>query len=222
MRVLASLLRLKVTLGYFALALTATALLSHLRPHTQWHVLFEASTNLHNLGDGHVGTLVASAFLTDGETDWLWLGSVAVLFAVAEWLSGSTRFLLTFVAGHVGATALVALGLFVGIRADWLADSLAVAVDVGVSYAAAAVAGSMIRYLSGPWRTTWACGWVSLVAASVVMDPSFTAFGHAAALSIGLALGAFYLRRDGKPLIDNRSRTVVAEPVQPSASMTSL
>ncbi|SNS41784.1 rhomboid-like protein [Rhodococcoides kyotonense] len=246
MRVLAPLLRLKVTIAYFALALSATAFLSHLHPRAQWHVLLEASTNLRNLGDGHVGTLVASAFLTDGEPNWLWLGSIAVLFAVAEWVSGSTRFLSTFVAGHVGATALVALGLFVGIHADWLADSLAVAVDVGVSYAAAAVAGSMIRYLRRPWRLAWASGWIALVAAAAAFDPSFTAFGHTAALSIGFGLGWLYLRRDAKRLIDNRSRvatlshptqthvrsrgrwhpsqarSAAVEPVQRQHSMTSL
>lgn len=222
MRFLATFLRFKVTVTYFALTLSAAAFLSHLHPRMQWHVLLEASTNLHNLSDGHIGTLVASAFLTDGEPNWLWLGSVAVLFAVAEWVSGSKRFLLTFTAGHVGATALVALGLFVGIHADWLTDSLEVAVDVGVSYGAAAVAGSMIRYLPHPWRTAWAAGWILLVTAAAVSDPSFTAFGHAAALSIGFTLGVMYLRRDGKRLILNRSQRSTTEPVQRAHSMTSL
>lgn len=222
MRVLAPLLRLKVTIGYFALAMSATALVAQLRPRAQWHVLLEASTNLRNLGDGHIGTLVVSAFLTDGELNWLWLGSIAVLFAVAEWVAGSRRFLLTFAAGHVGATALVALGLFVGIHADWLADSLTVAVDVGVSYAAAAVAGSMIRYIRPPWRYVWAAAWTGVVAAAAASDPSFTAFGHAAALSIGFGLGALYLKRDAKRLILNRSRRVTTEPMRPEPSMTSL
>ncbi|WP_072805303.1 rhomboid-like protein [Rhodococcoides yunnanense] len=219
---LAALTRLKVTIAYFAIALSVTAFLAHLHPRTQWHVLLEASTNLHNLGDGHIGTLVASAFLTDGEPNWLWLGSIAVLFVVAEWVSGSRRFLLTAAAGHVGATSFVAVGLVVGIHADWLADSLAVAVDVGVSYAAAAVAGSMIRYLRPPWRAVWVAGWIAFVTAAAVSDPSFTAFGHALALSIGFMLGAVYIRIDAQRLILNRSRQVAAERVQPEHAMTSL
>lgn len=222
MRVLGYLSRLRVTAVYLPLAAAAAIVVDRLGPHTQSHVLREASTNLHNLGDGHIVTLVTSAFLTDGEPNWLWFASVAALLGTAEWLSGSRRFLLTFVVGHVGATALVTAGLFVGIHADWVAESLARAVDVGVSYAAAAVAGSMIRYLHGHWRTAWATGWIATVAIAAVSDPSFTAFGHAAALGIGFALGAVYLRRDANPLISNEFRTERTERVQPPHSMTSL
>lgn len=222
MRVLAPPLRLRVTITYFVLTLGATAFVSSLHERAQWHLLLAASTNLHNLGDGHVGTLVASAFLTDGDVNWVWLGAVALLFAVAEWFAGWKRFLLTFTAGHVGATAFVALGLFIGIRADWIEDSLAVAVDVGVSYAAAAVAGSMIRYLPRPWRTAWACAWISFVVFAEVSEPSFTAFGHVAALSIGLVLGTVYLQRDGKPLLLNKSHRTTTERVHPTPAMTSL
>lgn len=222
MRWPAILLRLKVTITYSVLAATAAILVGHLGPHAQWHVLLGASTNLHNLGDGHVGTLVASAFLTDGEPNWVWLGAVAFLFAVAEWISGSMRFLLAFAAGHIGATVLVAAGLFVGIHADWLEDSLAVAVDVGVSYAAAAVAGSLIGYLRGPWRVLWAGGWLALVGASAIADPSFTAFGHATALCIGLGLGAYFLHHDANTLRDKRIDVDATESVHPTSAMTSL
>lgn len=110
MRVSAPLFRLRVTITYLALAVGSAIFLNQLRPRAQWHVLREASTNLHNLSDGHIVTLVASVFLTDGEVNWLWLASVAALFAVAEWVSGSRRFLCTFLLGHIGATALVAIG----------------------------------------------------------------------------------------------------------------
>jgi hypothetical protein len=222
LRILASLLKVRVTLAYVVLASVAAIAMSHLGPRSQWHVLHEASTNLHNLSDGHIATLITSAFLTDGEPNWAWLACVAALFAVAEWVSGSRRFTLTFVAGHVGATAIVAVGLFVGIHADWLADSLAMTVDVGVSYAAAAVAGSMIRYLPGVWRVLWGAGWIGVVSAAAISDPSFTAFGHTAALFIGFAVGCVYLRVDGKPLFANNSRPEQIERVHPTPSMTSL
>ncbi|OZF08882.1 hypothetical protein CH300_03025 [Rhodococcus sp. 15-1154-1] len=175
MRWPAILLRLKVTIAYSVLAATAAILVGHLGPHAQWHVLLRASTNLRNLGDG-----------------------------------------------HVGATVLVAAGLFVGIHADWLEDSLAVAVDVGVSYAAAAVAGSLIRYLRGPWRVLWAGGWLALVGASAIADPSFTAFGHATALCIGLTLGGYFLHHDAKALRDRYIADAATESVHPTSAMTSL
>ena len=221
-RLLASALRIRVTLAYCALAVAGTVVLGQIGPHDRWHVLHAASTNLHNLTDGHLATLVTSVFLTEGRVNWLWLAAVALLFAVAEWISGWRRFLLTFSAGHLGATALVAVGLLIGIHNDWLADSLAVAVDVGVSYAAAAVAGSMIRYLPMPWRAGWAALWIGVVAISGVSDPSFTAVGHAIALTIGFGLGVLYLRRDASALsqkaIDGRS----TEWVQPSPQLSTL
>ncbi|MGV8871409.1 MAG: rhomboid-like protein [Rhodococcus sp. (in: high G+C Gram-positive bacteria)] len=221
-RLLALALRIRVTLVYCLLATAGTIALDQIGTHDRWHVLHAASTNLHNLTDGHLATLVTSVFLTEGRVNWLWLASVALLFAVAEWISGWRRFLLTFSAGHIGASALVAIGLFIGIHADWLADSLAMAVDVGVSYAAAAVAGSMIRYLPMPWRAGWAALWIGAVAVSGISDPSFTAVGHAIALSIGLGLGATYLHRDASTLSGKRIGTASTEWVQPSSQLSTL
>ncbi|TFI42021.1 hypothetical protein E4P29_18345 [Rhodococcus sp. 1R11] len=221
-RLLSVVLRLRVTLVYCMLTAAGTVTLGQIGPHDRWHVLHAASTNLHNLTDGHLATLVTSAFLTEGRPDWWWLASVAILFAVAEWVSGWRRFLLTFCAGHIGATALVAVGLFVGIHVDWFADSLAVAVDVGVSYAAAAVAGSLIRYLAMPWRAVWATSWIAVVAVGAVTEPSFTAAGHALALTIGLGLGALFLRRDAMPLLRNRIGSTSTDRVQPSAQLSTL
>ncbi|QII07582.1 hypothetical protein BH93_21365 [Rhodococcoides fascians A25f] len=221
-RLLAFALRIRVTLVYCILAAAGTVALGQIGPHDRWHVLHAASTNLHNLTDGHLATLVTSVFLTEGRVNWLWLAGVAILFAVAEWISGWRRFLVTFSAGHIGATALVAVGLFIGIRVDWLADSLAMAVDVGVSYAAAAVAGSMIRYLPMPWRLGWAALWIAVVAVSGISNPSFTAVGHAVALSIGLGLGTLYLQRDVSMLRHKTIDATSADRVQPSPQLSTL
>ncbi|WP_415975413.1 rhomboid-like protein [Rhodococcus sp. 077-4] len=221
-RLLRFALRIRVTLVYCALAAAGTVALGQIGARDRWHVLHAASTNLHNLTDGHLATLVTSVFLTEGRVNWLWLAAVALLFAVAEWMSGWRRFLLTSSAGHVGATALVAVGLLIGIHNDWLADSLAMAVDVGVSYAAAAVAGSMIRFLTMPWRAGWAAVWIGFVAVSGVSDPSFTAVGHAIALTIGLGLGALYLRRDASALSHTVIDATSTEWVQPSPQLSTL
>ena len=221
-RLLSIVLRLRVTLVYCLLTAAGTVALGQIGPHARWHVLRAASTNLHNLTDGHLATLVTSVFLTEGPVDWLWLAGIALLFAVAEWMSGWRRFLLTFGAGHIGATVLVAVGLFIGIRVDWLADSLAMAVDVGASYAAAAVAGSMIGFLPMPWRLGWASLWIGVVAVGGISNPSFTAVGHALALSIGLGLGAPYLYRDGSTLRRNAIGATSADRVQPSPQLSTL
>ncbi|MDI6626990.1 MAG: hypothetical protein QME72_04640 [Rhodococcus sp. (in: high G+C Gram-positive bacteria)] len=221
-RLLTFALRIRVTLLYIALAVAGTVALGRIGPHDRWHVLHAASTNLHNLGDGHLATLVTSVFLTEGRVNWLWLAAVALLFAVAEWISGWRRFLVTFSAGHIGATVLVAVGLLIGIHNDWLADSLAMAVDVGVSYAAAAVAGSMIRYLPMPWCAGWAALWIGVVTISGVSDPTFTAVGHAIALSIGFGLGALSRRIDASTLSHRTIDGTSTEWVQPSPQLSTL
>lgn len=221
-RLVTLVLRVRVTAVYCLLALGGAAALEQIGPRDRWHVLHAASTNLHNLTDGHLATLVTSAFITEGGMNWLWLACVTTLFAVAEWMSGWRRFLLTFSAGHIGATTLVAVGLFIGIHADWVADSLATAIDVGISYAAASVAGSMVRYLPMPWRAAWVALWVGVVVFGALTDPSFTAIGHALALSIGLGLGALYLRADTPALSDDRIADASADRVQPSPQLSTL
>lgn len=221
-RLLTLVLRIRVTLVYCTLAAAGTVALGRIGPHDRWHVLHAASTNLHNLTDGHLATLVTSVFLTEGRVNWLWLAGVAILFAVAEWMFGWRRFLVTFSAGHIGATALVAVGLFIGIRADRLADSLAMAVDVGVSYCAAAVAGSMIRCLPMPWRLGWAAFWIAIVAVSAISNPSFTAVGHAVALGIGLGLGALYIHRDASMVRHKTIDATSADRVQPGPQLSTL
>ena len=56
----------RVTVAYaMVLAVVGVTLLA-LGPHVQHTVISHLSTNLHNLAQGHLGTLVGSAFVTEG------------------------------------------------------------------------------------------------------------------------------------------------------------
>ena len=70
-----------------------------------------ASTNLHNLSHGHLGTLLGSAFVVDAGPIYDWLPGLVCLLALAELLWRSARLVVAFAVGHVGATLLVAVGL---------------------------------------------------------------------------------------------------------------
>jgi hypothetical protein len=61
-------------------------------------------------------------------------------------------------------------------------------VDVGVSYGFGAVAALFTYRLSGGWRWVWASALVSFAIGAIVIDGSFTSYGHAAAFAIGFAL----------------------------------
>ena len=140
---LSRLARVRITLGYaFALVSVSVALVV-LGPRVREHVIVQASTNLHNLAHGHLGTLFGSAFVTDAGPMWFWLPGLVCLLALAELIWRSGRLALVFVTGHVGATLLVAVGLTAAIEFGWLPLSIARASDVGVSYGAVAVLGAL-------------------------------------------------------------------------------
>jgi len=57
--------RIRVTVAYAAILLGVTTGLTLLGPQVQARVIRHASTNLHNLSHGHIGTLFVSAFVID-------------------------------------------------------------------------------------------------------------------------------------------------------------
>ncbi|HEX7827934.1 MAG TPA: rhomboid-like protein, partial [Mycobacterium sp.] len=100
--------RLRVTVSYAVILLVVTTTLTDLGP-TAWdRVIRHASTNLHNLNHGHVGTLLGSAFVVDAGAPYLWLPGLVCLLGVAELFWRSGRLVIGFAVGHVGATLLVA------------------------------------------------------------------------------------------------------------------
>ena len=82
----ARLARVRVTVGYAVVLVAITTALVTLDPPVQARVIQHASTNLHNLRHGHVGTLFGSAFVNDGGPILLWLPGLVCLLGLGELL----------------------------------------------------------------------------------------------------------------------------------------
>jgi hypothetical protein len=182
--------RLRVTLG-FAVALAAVAFaLLHFGPKFEAKVIRRASTNLHNLGEGRIGTLISSAFVNPVDSIQIWLPGVVAVLALGELLWHSRRLLVAFVVGHIGATLLVAAGLAVAVSVGLQSRSIADVADVGMSYGSVAVLGTFTAAIPRRWRAAWIGWWLAVAFSSAVLsDVDFTAVGHAVALILGMALG---------------------------------
>ena len=191
-RFLSGLVRVRVTVSYAAVLFGVASLLLLLGPHAQAQAVSMLSTNLHNLGQGHLGTLVGSAFVTAEGYTYLLLPGLVCLLALAEVLWCGRRLVQAFTFGHVGATVIVAAGLAYAIKAGWVPISAATADDVGLSYGAVAVLGALTSSLPAVWRTGWAAGWLTIAVVVAAAGADFTAIGHAVALVLGMLLSVRY------------------------------
>jgi hypothetical protein len=192
-RMLCTLTRLRVTLGYAVLLVAVATTLLMLGPRVQDHVIRHMSTNLHNLARGHLGTLIGSAFVTANGPMYIWLPGLVCLLAVAELLWRSSRLAVTFVLGHVVATLVVAAGLAAAIWFGWLPISVAHASDVGISYGAAAVLGALTAAVPARWRPAWIGWWLATGVLAAIVGAEFgggdfTNVGHFVALTLGMLL----------------------------------
>jgi hypothetical protein len=187
--------RVRVTVSYAVILVGVTTTLSVLGPSAADRVFRHASTNLHNLNHGHVGTLLGSAFVVDAEAPYMWLPGLICLMGVAELLWRSGRLVVGFAVGHIGATLLVAVGLATAVKLAWLPVSITRAEDVGMSYGATAVLGTLTGAVPRRWRATWIGGWLGVGVAVVSVTSDFTDVGHAVALVLGMVVAT----RFGRP-----------------------
>ncbi|HPX38073.1 MAG TPA: hypothetical protein PLE49_15375, partial [Mycobacterium sp.] len=158
--VLTRLARLRVTLMYAAALAAVAFAMVDLGPRIQAEVVRYASTNLHNLEQGRIGTLIGSAFVNEAGPIYLWLPGLVALLALGELLWESRRLVVAFAVGHIGATLIVAAGLAAAIAAGVLSRSVADAADVGMSYGAIAVLGTFTAAIPHRWRAAWAGWWL--------------------------------------------------------------
>ena len=179
--------RLRVTAAYTVILLAVSVTLTALGAHTRAAVVSEMSTNLHNLAHGRLGTLVGSAFVSDGGDVYLWLPGLVCLLALGELIWRGRGLLITFAVGHIGATLIVAVGLVAAVETGWLPFSVARATDVGISYGAVCVLGALTASIPLRWRPAW-IGWWLGIALVATFDADFTAFGHVLALLLGIGL----------------------------------
>jgi hypothetical protein len=193
--------RFPVTLSY-VLGLAVVAFLQRgLSAARRQQLVSQASTNLRNLAEGRLLTLPESAFVTQDDPGriWIWLPGFACLLALGEWVWRSRRLTGVIVLGHVGGTALVALGLVVALRLGWADSSVAHDDDVGVSYASMGVVGALVGAAPRALRLPWAVWWLSVAALAVGRDRDFTSAGHLVSLCLGLIAGAWFARRGEQP-----------------------
>ena len=196
LRLLARLARVRVTVAYAVIVTCVTIALYALGPQVQDRVTRHVSTNLHNLSHGHFGTLLGSAFVIDAGPIYVWLPGLVCLLALAELMWRSGLLMVTFAAGHVGATLLVAAGLTTAVELGWLPLSVSRATDVGMSYGAAAVLGSLTAAIPGRWRPAWIGWFLAVGVAAVAVGRDFTDVGHAVALALGMLVATRFRRPD--------------------------
>jgi hypothetical protein len=182
------LVAVRVTVAYATALFVVASVLLALGPRAQDRVVSQLSTNLHNLRQGHLGTLLGSAFVTAEGQTYLLLPGLVCLLALAELLWRSRRLVQAFALGHIGATLVVAAGLAVAIKCGWLPISVGRASDVGLSYGAVAVLGSLTAAIPTRWRPAWIGGWLTVAVVVVALSADFTAGGHAVALLLGMLL----------------------------------
>ncbi len=150
-------------------------------------LLRELSTNLTNLEHFPVRVLVLSAFWIDNVRV---LPELALFFVVSvpveRWL-GTARWLVVFVLGHVGATLLTAVGVYV-----WTDDGrhhrrLVHGIDVGISYGMFAIAAVLFYRLPTRWRLPYGLTLLLALLVAMYYDATFTDIGHLCAIAIGFA-----------------------------------
>ncbi|MDX1890785.1 rhomboid-like protein [Mycolicibacterium sp. 050158] len=187
-RIFSLLVPVRVTAAYATALFVIASILVALGPRTTERVIGQLSTNLDNLGSGHLATLVGSAFVTEEGQTYLLLPGLICLLALAELLWCGRRVVQAFVLGHLGATLIVAAGLVAAIEAGWVSRSIEGASDVGLSYGAVAVLGALSAAIPARWRAAWIGGWLMVALSVVALGAGFVAIGHAVALILGMAL----------------------------------
>jgi hypothetical protein len=178
---------LRITTLYAVVLVTFEVALAQLGSHTRDAVVSQMSTNLDNLSQGHLSTLIGSAFVSDGGDIVAWLPGLVCLLALGELIWRSKGLLIAFAIGHIGATLLVAAWLIFAVEAGLLPHSISHATDVGVSYGAVSVLGALTASVPSRWRTVWV-GWWLGNAVAVALNLDFTAIGHVLALLLGIGL----------------------------------
>ncbi len=182
--------RVRFTVGYVAVLLAVSCAILVLGQHAHDVIVQRASTNLHNLAHGHVGTLLGSALVVDAGPLYFWLPFLTCLLALAELHLQTIRLVVAFVVGHIGATLVVAAALATAVEVGWLPISVARASDVGMSYGALAVLGAMTAAIPQRWRPAWVGWWISAGLASAIIGGDFTDAGHTVAVILGVLVSA--------------------------------
>lgn len=141
------------TFALIAIIAVTSYLLSQASPAEARHMLLARSTNLHQLTSLNLDVLMRSAFWLEDASELLpWAALFLFVLAPAERWLGTWRWLVVFVAGHIGATAAIGAAIWIAITAGLVSRHLAYSIDVGVSYGFFAVAAIAIYHIPARWR----------------------------------------------------------------------
>lgn len=187
--ILARLSRVRFTVGYVTALFAISTTMLMLSPQAHDRVIRHASTNLHNLSHGRLGTLLGSAFVVEAGPLYFWLPFLTCLLVLAELQLHTIRLVLTFLIGHIGATLVVAAALATAVKFGWMPWSVTRASDVGMSYGALAVLGGLTAAIPRRFRPAWIVWWFALSVSAAVIGGEFTNAGHAVALMLGMLVG---------------------------------
>ena len=97
---------------------------------------------------------------------------------------------------HVGATLLVATGLAIALAVRGAVAQIVNATDVGVSYGAIAVFGTLTAAIPRSRRAAWIGWWLAVAFGSAALAAGISPRADATALVLGMLLGT----RFGRPL----------------------
>lgn len=192
-----------IYLAGFLIAQAVCAILS-LSPHGLAALIGWASTSVHNLRYDPVGSLVASAFVTQGY-GFAWPILIALALFGANKVLGNWRTALVCATGQVIGT-LVSEGI-VGYRVSHglLPASDRFLIDVGPSYMVVSAITVVVLYGSWLARAAAAFDLVLLVWVGNIFGGlsqlAVSAVGHVTAIAVGVILGSFLawqLRRHPK------------------------
>lgn len=168
-------------------------------------LLRQQSTNLVQMSRDAPRVLVLSAFFLASRTFTVELLIAVVVLAVAERMLGTARWFVVAVAGHVGASVVTTIAIWLQVRWGYSDASVVYPVDVGVSYVVAAEAAALLVRCNRRGRV--AAGAVTLLwfGLPVLTNRTFTDAGHLVAFAIGLGVARAF-RSTSSP---SAHRTVV-------------
>jgi hypothetical protein len=184
------------TFVYLALLCATSWVLTSSDAMESSRILLSRSTNLAHLSRDPGRVLLASAFwLSSPDQLPLWAALFVLVLARVEHRIGTRRTFAVFAIGHVGATLLVAAGLWVALLAHAVGPSVVNVQDVGVSYGFFAVAGAATCLVTRRLQIAWIGGLLLYAGADMLTAPlTFTGFGHMLSVLLGLACTPFVRR----------------------------
>ncbi|MFF7142718.1 rhomboid-like protein [Streptomyces nodosus] len=182
---------------WLAILFVTTVALHHMTPRFEENFLRQRSTNIDELSSDPVRVLITSAMWIDGH--WLpYAVFYTVFHAPAERWLGTARWLAVCVAAHVLATLASEGALLLAIRGGAAPRSAAGTLDIGVSYALAGVVAVLAYRIARPWRQVYLAVVALVYGVPLALSVTFTDFGHAIAVLVGLACRPL-TRGRGKP-----------------------